>query len=199
MTTTFGGAVLLLLLFLLLAPPAAAGPFDDPGYARAFTCSACHGLAGNSKSDAMPILAGLDAAYLRKALEDYAAGRRPSPEMEPYAKMALHVGVAEVAGYFASQKREPTPVKVDASAIARGKAAAAACAVCHGSDGRGDKAKLIPGLAGQPPGYLASQIRLFKEERRSPGDEALTRVKAVMKSIPDATIADLAAWYSSLR
>ena len=119
--------------------------------------------------------------------------------MEPYAKMALHVGVAEVAAYFASQKREPTPVTADASAIARGRAAAAPCAACHGHDGRGDKAKLIPALAGQPPRYLASQIRLFKEDRRSPGDPALTQVKAVMKGIPEATIADLAAWYSSLR
>jgi hypothetical protein len=30
--------------------------------------------------------------------------------------------------------------------------------------------------------------------QRSPDDETLTRAKAVMKSIPDATIADLAAW-----
>ena len=196
MRRILGSAV---LLVIMLAPPAAAGPMDDPSYAKAFTCSACHGFAGNSKSDAMPILAGLDAGYLRKALEDYAAGRRPSPEMEPYAKMALHVGVADVAGYFASQKREATPVRVDAATAARGKAAAAACAGCHGADGRGDRAKLVPGLAGQPPGYLASQIRLFKEDRRSPGDQALKQVKAVMKSIPDAAVADLAAYYSSLR
>jgi len=196
MTKVSGGAVLLLLW---LVTPVMAGPIDDPRYAKTFTCSACHGFAGNSKSDAMPILAGLDVTYLRKALEDYAAGRRPSPEMEPYAKMAVHLGVADVAGYFSAQKREPTPVKVDPAAVARGKAAAAACAACHGADGRGDPAKLAPGLAGQPPGYLASQIRLFKEERRSPGDDALKHVKAVMKTIPDATIDDLAAWYSSLR
>ena len=189
----------LLFLLLLLAVPAAAGPLDHPGYTKAFTCSACHGFGGNSRSDSMPILAGMPAGYLRKALEDYAAGKRPSPEMEPYAKMAIGLGVADVAGYFAAQTCEATPVTIDPASATRGKAAAAACAACHGADGRGDSAKLVPGLAGQPPGYLASQIRLFKADRRSPGDEALKQVKAMMKSLPDSAVPDVAAYYSSLR
>ncbi|MGH7302108.1 MAG: c-type cytochrome [Candidatus Rokuibacteriota bacterium] len=188
-----------LLLLLLVVAPATAGPLDHPGYGKAFTCSACHGFGGNSKSDAMPILAGMDAAYLKKALEDYAGGKRPSPEMEPYAKMAIALGVADVAGYFAAQPRQPTPVKADSAAAMRGKAAAAPCAACHGADGRGDRAKLVPGLAGQPPGYLASQILMFKQDRRSPGDEALQQIKALMKSVPDSTVADLAAYFSTLR
>ena len=44
-----------------------------------------------------------------------------------------------------------------------------------------------------------SQILLFKAERRSPGDEALTPVKALMKTIPDQTAADLAAYFASQR
>ena len=32
-----------------LAGSAAAGPLDHPGYAKALTCSACHGFAGNSR------------------------------------------------------------------------------------------------------------------------------------------------------
>jgi cytochrome c553 len=192
--------ILVAMLFVLLvAAPAGAGPLDHPGYAKAFTCSACHGFGGNSKSDAMPILAGMDAGYLKKALQDYAAGKRPSPEMEPYAKMALHVGVDDVAGYFASQAREATPVKVDAAAVARGKTAAPPCAACHGADGKGDAAKLVPSLAGQAPGYLRNQILAFKQDRRSPGDDALKPMKAIMRTIPDAAIADLAAYYSSLR
>jgi cytochrome c553 len=192
-------ALLMLAVVLIVAGSATAGPLDHPGYAKAFTCSACHGLGGNSKSDAMPILAGVDAAYLKKALEDYASGKRPSPEMEPYAKMAVQLGTADVAGYFAAQKREATPLKVDAAAAARGKTAAAACAACHGADGRGDATKLVPPLAGQPAGYLRTQIMLFKQDKRSPGDEALKQMKALMRTVPDAAIADLAAYYSSLR
>jgi cytochrome c553 len=147
----------------------------------------------------VPILAGADAAYLKKALGDYAAGRRPSPEMEAYAKMSLHFGVDDIAAYFASQSRQPTPVKADAAAVQRGRAAAAQCAVCHGADGKGDRAKLIPDLTGQPPGYLRSQLSLFKEDQRSPGDEPLKAAKALIRTLPDNTLADLAAYYSSLR
>ena len=188
-----------LLVVLLLAGPALAGPLDVPGYSKAFSCSACHGFAGNSRSDTMPILAGANAAYLKKALQDYAAGKRPSPEMEPYSKMAIQLGVDEVVGYFAAQKREASPMKVDAAATGRGKMASVQCAICHGPDGRGDPAKLIPDLRGQPPGYLRNQMLLFKADQRSPGDQALNAVKALMKTIPDETLADLAAYYSSLR
>ncbi len=54
-------------------------------------------------------------------------------------------------------------------------------------------------LAGQPPGYLREQMLLFKQDKRNPGDAALKAVKALMANIPDATFADLAAYYSSLR
>jgi cytochrome c553 len=192
-------ASLVLGLVLLLAGPAVAGPLDAPGYTKAFSCSACHGFGGNSPSDTMPILAGMNPAYLKKALQDYAAGKRPSPEMEPYSKMAIQLGVDEVVGYFAAQKRAPSPIKVDTGAGARGRSAAAQCAVCHGPEGKGDPAKLVPALAGQPPGYLRNQMLLFKQERRSPGDKALTDRKAIMKALPDDTLADLAAYYAGLR
>jgi cytochrome c553 len=40
---------------------------------------------------------------------------------------------------------------------------------------------------------------LFKAERRSPGDEPLKAMKTLMRTIPDAQIADLAAYWSSVR
>jgi cytochrome c553 len=187
------------MLVLLTAGGALAGPLDGPGATKALTCAACHGMGGQSPSNTMPILAGMLPAYFKKAIDDYATGKRPSPEMEPYAKMVRVLGVDEVAGYFAAQKREPTAIRADAAAAERGKAAAAQCAVCHGPDGRGDAAKLIPDLRGQPPGYLRSQMLLFKADQRSPGDPALKALKALMKTIPDQTFDDLAAYFSGLR
>jgi cytochrome c553 len=187
------------LAWLVTVIPAAAGPLDGPGAQKALTCSACHGFAGQSRGDTIPILAGTDAAYFKKAIADYAAGRRPSPEMEPYAKMVTHFGVDDVAGYFAGQKREPTPLKADPAAAARGRAASASCVVCHGADGKGDRAKLIPDITGQPPGYLRNQLLLFKQDQRSPGDAQLKALKLLIQSLPDETLADLAAYYSSLR
>jgi cytochrome c553 len=183
---------------LAVAVPAAAGPTDTPGFAKAFSCSACHGRAGAARGDAVPVLAGMPSWYFKKAIEDYAGGRRPSPEMEPFSKMVKTLGVDEIAGYFAAQPRAASQVKVDSASVAKGRTASTACASCHGADGRGDQSKGTPDLTGQPPGYLLNQMKLFKAEKRSPGDANLSAVKAVMKGVDDATLADLAAYYSSL-
>jgi cytochrome c553 len=187
---------LTVLIVLLLASVASAGPLDAPGYSKSFTCSACHGFAGNSKAETVPVLAGATAAYLKKALQDYASGRRPSTEMEPYAKMAIHMGVDDVAAYFAAQTREPTGARPATDAIARGRAGAVACARCHGPDGRGDAAAGVPDLRGQPQAYLLNQMLLFKADRRSPGDPALDSLKTLMKTIPDGALADIAAYFA---
>lgn len=195
-----GGFVVALgVILVALAAGAEAGPFDGPGASKALVCSACHGFAGASPSDTMPILAGIDVAYFKKAIGDYATGRRPSPEMEPYAKMVNQFGIDDIAAYFTAQPRSRTPVRVDPAAVARGKSAANQCVVCHGPEGTGDRAKLIPDLTGQPPGYLRNQMLLFKTDQRSPGEPTLRALKALMREIPDNTLADLAAYYSSLR
>ena len=203
MTTRSGltgcAALGLLLLAIVVSGAAAAGPVDSPGFTKVLTCSACHGLGGNSPSDSMPILAGVSPAYFKKQIADYAAGKRPSPEMEPYAKMVLGLGVDEIAGYFAGQSRQPTPIRAAAPAVERGRVASAQCVICHGTDGRGDPVKLIPSLAGQPPGYLRQQMLLFKADKRNPGDPSIAALKALMRTLPDETLGDLAAYYSSLR
>jgi cytochrome c553 len=196
MRSRLAGALALALV--LTAGVAAAGPLDAPGYTKAFACSACHGLGGNSRTDATPVLAGMPAWYFKKAIEDYASGRRVSPEMEPFAKMVKQQGVDEVAGYFAAQPRDKLAVKTERAAVASGRKAAVVCASCHGDAGRGNESRGVPSLAGQPPGYLKNQMLLFKTDKRSPGDAELTKMKAIMKSVDDATLAGLAAYYASL-
>jgi cytochrome c553 len=201
MTTTRIGifAIAALALAAGLGAAEAAGPLDDPAFAKVITCGACHGINGNSKSDMQPIIAGLDPAYFKRQIENYATGKRPSPEMEPYAKQVQFLGVDQIAAFFAAQKREPTPLGTQPEAVARGRAGAAPCVICHGQDGRGDVARLIPALAGQPPGYLAQQMLLFKADTRDPGDPLLSAKKALMRTVPDGQFPDLAAYYSSLR
>jgi cytochrome c553 len=191
--------VTLAVVLALLAGPATAGPLDHPGYAKAMTCSACHGFAGNSRVEAVPILAGLTPAYFKKAIEDYATGKRLSPEMEPFAKQVKLLGVDEVAAFFAAQRREPALPRPDRAGVERGRVAATQCAACHGTEGQGDSAKLVPRIAGQPAVYLRNQLVLFKADKRSPGDEAVTKMKAALKAVPDETLADLAAYYASLK
>jgi cytochrome c553 len=187
------------LAALAAAAGAAAGPLDPPGYQKAFSCSACHGFAGNSRTDTTPILAGMAPWYFKKAIADYASGVRPAAEMEPFAKMIGVLGVDEVAAYFAAQAKQPTPVTLDPAAVERGRAASTPCVVCHGANGKGDASKGIPDISGQPPGYLQLQMRKFKADTRSPQDPALKALKLLMATIPDSAFPDLAAYYSSLR
>jgi len=188
-----------MLLLLALAGPVTAGPLDTQGAAQALVCSACHGFAGQSRSNTVPIIAGIAPWYFKKAIADYAAGKRVSPEMEPYAKQVLQAGVDDVAAYFAAQARTASPVIVEPAAVARGRVVAAQCTTCHGASGKGDQSKGVPPLVGQPPGYLRNQMLLFKADRRSPGDEQLKALKTLMRSLSDEQIADLAAYWSSIR
>ena len=202
MTTSRFAAALAAAVFVLAAGPGAAraaGPLDDPAFAKVITCAACHGANGNSSSDMMPSIAGLDPAYFKRQIENYASGKRPSPEMEPYAKETQFLGLDQIAAYFAAQKRLPTPIRTSAQAAARGKTIAAQCVICHGPDCKGEAARLIPGIAGQPPGYLVQQMLLLKADTRDPGDPLLAAKKALMRLIPDSQFPELAAYYSSLR
>ncbi len=40
---------------------------------------------------------------------------------------------------------------------------------------------------------------LFETDRRSPGDEALRPLRALMKTLDDQTLADLAAYFANRR
>jgi len=48
-------------------------------------------------------------------------------------------------------------------------------------------------------GCASSAMLLFKQDKRNPGDATLSAVKALMKTVPDDTFTDLAAYYSSVR
>src|SRR5439155_25985660 len=106
---------LVCLLLLLLAPAVAAGPLDAPGATTALACSACHGFGGQSPSNTMPILAGIAPWYFKKAIQDYAAGKRPSTEMDPYAKMVVLFGVDEIAAYLVGLAISLSPVMHNAA------------------------------------------------------------------------------------
>lgn len=189
-----------LILILIAWGSANAGPLDSPGATKALACSACHGFGGNSPGDTVPIIAGVASAYFKKAIKDYAEGKRPSPEMEPFAKMVIQLGLDDIAEYFASQKMQPTRIKADPAAVTRGRAASTQCAVCHGPEGRGDPQKLIPNLRGQPPGYLKMQTLLWQKDKRKSEDATLNYLKnKLLSPLSEKTLSDIAAYYSSLK
>jgi cytochrome c553 len=76
---------------------------------------------------------------------------------------------------------------------AAGREKAQACAVCHGPLGL-STAPDAPNLAAQPAIYLAAQLRAYRSGARQ------HEVMSVMsKTLSDADIDNLAAWYASLQ
>jgi cytochrome c553 len=188
------------LLVAVSATKVDAGPLDVPGASKAMICSACHGFGGNSAGNTVPIIAGMAPNYFKKAIKDYAEGKRPSPEMEPYSKYVMQAGLDEIAAYFAEQKKQPSRVKVDSAVAKRGAALAGQCTVCHNPQGEGDPEKGLPVLRGQPPGYIQGQLLILKEDKRKLEDSALDELKKkLLERLSDREIADLAAYFSSLK
>ncbi len=86
-----------------------------------------------------------------------------------------------------------TSTTVQANDVAAGRQKAQACAVCHGQLGQSNTPD-APHLAGQPALYTAAQLRAYRSGARK------HEVMAVMaKPLTDDDIAQLAAWFASLR
>jgi len=74
-----------------------------------------------------------------------------------------------------------------------GRAKSAPCAACHGEDGLGT-APNFPVLAGQYADYLVHALKQYRSGER---ENAL--MAPWVSDLSDADIADLAAYYSSLK
>ncbi len=83
-------------------------------------------------------------------------------------------------------------VSYAAGDAAAGKSKSAVCAACHGAAGISAN-DLWPNLAGQKPGYLAKQMKAFKDGSRK--DPMMSPMAAPLS---DDDIANLAAYFSSL-
>jgi len=162
----------------------------EAGKAAAAACAGCHGDGGVTKIPGTPSLAGLDPKYIVAATGAYKNGQRKSEVMKPMASAVSDADLANVALYFALQKpaRAPTPAAGDQAA---GKAAAAACAGCHGETGVSAVAA-NPSLAGQDGEYLVAALRGYKD-----GSRADDTMKGLSAGLDDAAMKNVAAWFAS--
>ncbi|RVU39715.1 cytochrome c [Hwanghaeella grinnelliae] len=86
-----------------------------------------------------------------------------------------------------------TPSNVLAADAAAGKVKAKKCRNCHGIDGVA-KIPIAPHIAGESEVYLQVQLKAFRTGKRK--HEIMS---VIAKDLSDADIADLAAWYSSIK
>ena len=156
----------------------------------------------------MPNLAGQREAYLRRALEAYANGRRHSGMMEPVAGTLTSEEIVRVAQYYAAQSARGSSTATTASppdAVQRGELIATegiraqrvpACVECHGLGASRGKPE-YPRLAGQPAKYLEAQLTLFREGHRGGSDHAHLMQPIASRLKPEQA-RDVAAYFASL-
>ncbi len=79
---------------------------------------------------------------------------------------------------------------------AAGKSKAAMCAGCHGGNGVAI-APMYPNLKGQNAPYIESSLKAYRGKTRTGGMAAM--MYGMAAALSDADIANLAAYYSSLK
>lgn len=80
-----------------------------------------------------------------------------------------------------------------AADIVAGKAKSLMCTECHGEEGIATNAR-YPNLAGQNARYTATQLKYYKSGSRKDREMA-----SIVMNLSDTDIANLAAYYSSLK
>jgi len=68
---------------------------------------------------------------------------------------------------------------------------AAACAQCHGTDGRSAAGSAVPSIAGMPKDHLVTQLKAFKA-----GTRPATVMTQLAKGFSDAQLEQLADYFS---
>lgn len=167
-------------------------------------CFTCHGLDGMGDGDAVPRLAGLDAGYLQKQMQDYAEDIRHDPVMTPIAQGLDDDGRRAVALWYADMtppEAPPPPLLPAPSVYLRGDPSRGitACTACHGAAGQGRGAG-NPEIAGQPRVYTLEQLRRWKAaDRRNDPRGVMLAAVAKLTDAEMIQIADWLEWQSPAR
>ncbi len=163
-------------------------------------CFVCHGMEGESSSEAFPRLAGQHAEYIAKQLDNFKSGKRKSTAMAALAAKLTPEEMLALGRYFEKQQLAAEPAKNAALAEAgraiyhQGKLAQGviACANCHGVDARGTAE--LPRLAGQIAAYTEAQLKSFHQRERT-NDNAV--MHTVVQKMTPQDMAAVAEYLSS--
>ncbi|MEZ5502800.1 MAG: c-type cytochrome [Halioglobus sp.] len=170
---------------------ATANPVGDAaaGKSQSVACGACHGADGNSASP-FPKLAGQGEKYLLKQLRDIRDGLRVIPAMAGQLDGKADQDLADIAAYFASQKRsggqtDPDLLALGAKIYRSGVAdrRVPACMACHSPTGAGNSPGGFPSLAGQHAQYVADQLRAYRKGFEDPAGRTNDGDTKIMRTI----------------
>ncbi|MFT6194463.1 MAG: cytochrome c553 [Cognaticolwellia sp.] len=136
------------------------------------SCIGCHGSEGNSKVLIYPNLANQHPEYIATQLMNFKNKDRINYAMNQFAGNMTNNDIADMAAYFADTaavanvvSRRITPSAPVTAEVIAGKAKAATCTACHGTDGN-SLVPIYPKLAGQHADYIVKQLQEFKSGER---------------------------------
>lgn len=224
--STLGGALTLMLIaplalaanpdYLGSLPPKVSGV---PTVVKT-TCSACHGMDGNSIGPTFPNLAGQNYNYLLKQLEDFRTGARSPATMSQMIKAVPKApdnsNLKQIAAYFSQQtlkrnsgqgpKPSKTLVEQGYKLFIRGsstltpflitKRDVPSCAACHSANGEGNAPMAIPLLAGQHATYIDTELKRFASGARHNGPNGI--MAAIAAPLTATQMKAVAAYVSVL-
>lgn len=173
------------------------------GAGQTAACASCHGKDGGGQAS-FPRLAGMNSAYLRKQLQDFAEGSRANPVMQPIAKALSPAERTAISSYYAALPIPAAPaatVPPDADSpgarlATRGRweKGVPACVQCHGPGGIG-VGDHFPAIAGQPAGYLAAQLQAWRTGTRK--NDPLELMRHLSRRLSEDEIDAVAAWFAA--
>jgi cytochrome c553 len=160
----------------------------------ATACQTCHALNGSGDAaTAFPRLAGLNADYLVRQLENFVKDARKNMIMQPIAKALNHQEMENAAAYFASLK-PLAPIsksKVDPTLYDEGKAL-----VELGAWDEKVPGTTFPALAGQHASYLVAELNAWKEGIRK--NDPLELMHGIGSRLDEEQIKAVGAYLSTL-
>ena len=173
-------------------------------------CQECHGPDGNGEGPATGAagrfakLAGQYPDYLTKQIRDFRSGARKHDFMLIMAKSIDETDSADIAAYFASQKKMQGDTsgnnELGKNLFINGDVSRniLPCTSCHGVDGRGIDApqQTIPVIGGQEWRYLEKQLLDWRSGERNNSDGGV--MTAVSKQLTDKEIHALTNYISGL-
>jgi cytochrome c553 len=159
------------------------------------SCAHCHGTDGNSSAQAYPNLAGQTKEYLYAQIKAFKEGKRVNAQMSPMVGILSDEDMQNLADFYNYQQLMRRPVQLDDAIVAQGKKLAEEkqCASCHQPGYKG--LKEFPRLARQKQGYVAKQLKEFRDGVRTNDNGVMA---ATAKDLTDEQIQALAQYFSSL-
>jgi cytochrome c553 len=177
-----------------------------PGGAS-LACVGCHGVLGEGEGGAgFPRLAGLDAHYIAKQMQDYASDKRAPGLMASIAKQLSAADNHSLGLYYAGLPFHGPKVRAsapDPALVKRGETlyhqgsterGIQACGACHGPTAGGLN-PIYPALV-QPAAYTGGQLRQWRERTRR--NDVHDLMGAVARAMNDEDVGAVSAYLAGL-